>query len=397
MRVIHVITRLIVGGAQENTLTSVHGLQHRHHIDVRLLSGPTTGPEGSLQPDPSSAHIPFEIVPTLVRPVHPWLDLLAYRDLSRRFRIASPHIVHTHSGKAGFLGRLAAHRARVPIIVHTIHGPSFGPWQGKLANAMFLAAERLAARVTTHFVAVAQAMVRQYLRAGIGRPDQYSVLYSGFDLHPFLDARPDPALRAHLNLDPAHFVVGKIARLFALKGHDDLIAIAPAIVAQCPNARFLLVGDGSWRARLQSAIQDRGLSPYFVFAGLVPPTDVPRHLALMDVLVHLSRREGLPRALPQAMAAARPVVALNLDGAPEVCLDNQTGFLVPPDDLDTLTRRLLELARNPDLRLRLAQQGRTLAQTRFSDQSMVDGLHQLYRRLLANNPVAQPHPSAPAP
>jgi glycosyltransferase involved in cell wall biosynthesis len=395
MRVAHVITRLIVGGAQENTLASVQGLHHHHHLDVHLLSGPTSGPEGSLEPQPDHTPFPFHLVPSLVRPVHPWLDLRALLDLTRRFRSLQPHIVHTHSGKAGFLGRLAARRARVPVIVHTIHGPSFGPFQGALANLTFLTAERLAARVTTHFVAVADAMIQQYLQAGIGQPQQYSRVYSGFDLHPFLETQPDPALRSQLGLDPTHIVIGKIARLFALKGHDDLLAIAPTVVARCPNARFLLVGDGPWRPKLQSAVHALALTRHFIFAGLVPPHEVPRYLALMDVLVHLSRREGLPRALPQAMAAGRPVVALNLDGAPEVCRDQITGFLVEPNELHSLTQRLLQLTTDPDLRHRLGQQGRLFAAAHFSTQTMVDALHQLYRQLLNPNPAASPSPAVP--
>jgi glycosyltransferase involved in cell wall biosynthesis len=395
MRVLHVITRLIVGGAQENTLASVEGLHRRHRLDVHLLSGPTTGPEGSLEPRVGTAAFPFHIVPTLVRPIHPWLDLRAFRDLTRRFLALQPQLVHTHSGKAGFLGRLAARRARVPVVVHTIHGPSFGAFQGPLANLTFRTAERLAARATNHFVAVADAMIQQYVRAGIGQPRQYSRVYSGFDLEPFLKAQPDPALRARLDLDPTHFVIGKIARLFTLKGHDQLLAVAPAIVARCPHARFLLVGDGPWRHRLEAAVEARGLASHFRFIGLVPPHDVPRYLALMDVLVHLSRREGLPRTLPQAMAASRPVVALNLDGAPEVCRDHITGFLVEPDDLDTLTQRLLHLAGDPELRQRLGQQGQRFAAAHFSTETMVDALNQLYQQLLAAAPVGSLQPAVP--
>jgi glycosyltransferase involved in cell wall biosynthesis len=391
MRVIHVITRLIVGGAQENTLASVHGLHHQYHLDVRLLAGPTTGPEGSLE---SHVRAPFEVVPALVRPVHPWQDCRALLDLTRRFRTLQPQIVHTHSGKAGFLGRLAARRARVPVIVHTIHGPSFGPFQGAAANIAFLTAERFAARATTHFIAVADAMTRHYLEAGIGNASQYSRIYSGFDLDPFLRARPHPALRARLGLDSNPlFVVGKIARLFTLKGHDDLLAVAPSLVARCPHIRFLLVGDGPWRQRLQTAAANLGLGSHFIFTGLVPPSEIPQYLALMDVLVHLSRREGLPRALPQAMAAGRPVIALDLDGAPEVCQQNHTGFLVKPGDLETLAQRLLELSRNPELRQRLGDEGRRLVSAHFSTRAMVAALHRLYCQLLGPSCVPLPQPA----
>ncbi len=383
MRVTHIITRLIVGGAQENTLSTIRGLQARHHVDVDLISGPTTGPEGSLEPEARTIPVPFTLVPSLVRPIQPWRDIQAWRALTALLRHRRPEIVHTHSGKAGFIGRLAARRARIPIVVHSIHGPSFGPFQNRFANTAFIAAEKIAARATTHFVSVADAMTRQYLAAGIGQPAQFNRVFSGFDLTPFLRATPRPELRKRLGLRAEHFVIGKIARLFALKGHHDLIAAARPIVAQCPHARFLLVGDGTWRARLQEVIHKNKLTPYFVFAGLVPPSSVPDFMALMDVLVHLSRREGLPRALPQAMAAGRPIIAYNLDGAPEVCRNDETGFLLSPGDCPNLVSHILQLERDPALRRRLGDRGRALAEAEFSEAAMTDAIHSLYLKLAA--------------
>jgi len=321
------------------------------------------------------------ILPQLVRPVHPWKDCLALRRLIHLFRVRQPEIVHTHSGKAGVLGRIAAARAGVPIIVHTIHGPSFGPFQSALANSVLRSAERYAARVTTHFVVVAEAMRRQYLAAGIGRPDQYTKVWSGFALAPFLAATNDLQLRARLGIAPDDVIIGKIARLFKLKGHDDLLAVAPELVHSCPRIKLLLVGDGSWRGRFESQVRLLGLEKHVVFTGLVPPDAVPPLVGIMDQLVHLSLREGLPRALPQALAAARPVVAYDCDGAGEVCLENETGFLLRPGDLSGLRESLLRLAQDPGLRQRLGRRGQQFVQERFGVQRMVDNLHQLYLRL----------------
>ena len=381
MRVTHVITRLIVGGAQENTIASVLGLKSKPGLEANLVAGPTVGPEGSLES--AFAHHPdlLTIVPQLVRPLHPWKDLLAWRKLTQLFCARRPEIVHTHSGKAGILGRLSAARARVPIIIHTIHGPSFGRFQGPFANALFRSAERYAARVTTHFVAVAEAMKQRYLAAGIGRPDQYTKIFSGFALEPFLRATNDVHLRARLGFAPDEVVVGKIARLTRLKGHDDLLAIAPRLVRRCPSIRLLLVGDGTWRARFENQVHALGLDKHVVFTGLVTPDAVPSLLGIMDILVHLSLREGLPRALPQALAAARPVVAFDVDGAREVCMDNETGFLLRPGDLPGLSDRLLRLAQDAPLRRRLGRRGQQFVQARFDVQHMVDDLYQLYLRL----------------
>jgi len=156
MRVTHVITRLIVGGAQENTVASVLGLSGKTGWKVRLISGRSEGSEGSLESCFAGTFDVLTVVPELVRPIHPWKDVRALGKLTRLFRAHHPLLAHTHSGKAGILGRLAARRAGVPIIVHTIHGPSFGRFQGPLANQLFLLAERRAARHTTHFVSVAE-------------------------------------------------------------------------------------------------------------------------------------------------------------------------------------------------------------------------------------------------
>ena len=381
MRVTHVITRLIVGGAQENTIASVLGLRAKPGLKVELISGPTTGPEGSLESRFAPHPGVLTRLPELVRPIHPWKDLRALRQLTRAFRERKPDLVHTHSGKAGVLGRLAARRAGVPLVVHTIHGPSFGPFQGTLANLIFRAAEQRAGRVTDHFVVVADAMKQQYLTAGIGRPEQYTKIFSGFDLAPFLAAKNDSHLRARFGLAPDDLVVGKIARLFKLKGHDDLFAVAPELVRRCPRMKFLLVGDGAWRGRFENRARSLGLARHFVFTGLVRPEEVPPLIGIMDIVVHLSRREGLPRALPQALAAARPVLAYDCDGAGEVCRDGETGCLISPGDTRALTEQLLRLAGDESLRGSLGRRGQTFVRENLSVERMVDDLHALYLRL----------------
>src|SRR5262245_4831612 len=205
MRVLHVITRLIVGGAQENKIDSVLGLREKPLMDVSSISGSTSGAEGSLESACANHPELVTVLPGLVRPVHPWKDWIALRSLTKLILARQPDVVHTHSGKAGVLGRIAAHRARVPIIIHTVHGPSFGPFQGPLPNLVFKTAEHYAARHTTHFVTVADAMTNQYLAAGIGRREQFTRIFSGFQLEPFLTAENDPALRASLGIDAKDF------------------------------------------------------------------------------------------------------------------------------------------------------------------------------------------------
>jgi glycosyltransferase involved in cell wall biosynthesis len=383
LKVTHVITRLVVGGAQENTIATVLGLHEKPGVNVSLISGPTAGAEGSLESAFKNFPELFTVLPELVRPVHPSRDFLALRQLERVFREQKPDIVHTHSGKAGILGRLAAGRAGVPVVIHTIHGPSFGNFQDAASNFIFRAAEKRAARATTHFIVVADAMKSQYLAAGIGRPEQYTKIFSGFPLEPFLAAKNDLVLRKNLGLAPDDFVVGKIARLFKLKGHDDLFAVAPELVRRNPKIRFLLVGDGEWRKKFEQQAEKIGLRRHFAFTGLVPPTEVPKYVGIMDALVHLSLREGLPRALPQALAAAKPVVAYDCDGAKEVCIENETGFLIPPGHHTYLAFKLSRLSREKPLCERLGKRGQQFVRDNFAVEKMVDSIYDLYLKLVA--------------
>jgi glycosyltransferase involved in cell wall biosynthesis len=182
MRIVHIITRLILGGAQENTLLTVEGLHHRFGDDVTLVTGPAEGPEGDLFDRAERLSLKVELMPELVRAIDPLSDLRAYRRLRKTIRRLGPEVVHTHSAKGGILGRAAAWHEKVPAIVHTIHGPSFGPSETALKNIIYTEAERWAARRCHALVSVCDAMTEQYLAAGIGRPEQYLTVYSGMDV-----------------------------------------------------------------------------------------------------------------------------------------------------------------------------------------------------------------------
>jgi glycosyltransferase involved in cell wall biosynthesis len=365
MKVCHVITRLIVGGAQENTLATCRGLRQRGH-DVDLIIGPQTGPEGSLLPQVGD--LPVTILAALCREPDPVRDVRACVALTRLFRERRYDIVHTHSGKAGILGRLAARLAGVPVTVHTIHGPSFHSYQNPLGNWLFRWAEQVAAEWTTQFVSVADAMTTQYQAAGV--TGRFVTIRSGIDLD------------AYTSLPVKERVVGMIARLFRLKGHDALFAAVPAIVAAVPAVKFLLVGDGPWREHFEQEVQVRGWADRFTFAGLVPPREVPRFVGQMSVLVHLSLREGLPRAVVQALAAGKPVVAFDVDGAREVCVDGKTGFLVRTGDEAGVAAAVIRLLRDAELAGRMGAQGRALVREQFAEAQMVERIEQLYRQLV---------------
>jgi glycosyltransferase involved in cell wall biosynthesis len=404
MRVTHIITRLVIGGAQENTLATVRGLRAKPGVEVKLISGPTIGPEGSLE---NAAREIFgkqssdlTVVPELVRSVHPLKDFLALRKLEKILYAQKPDLVHTHSGKAGILGRLAAKRAGVPVIIHHIHGPSFGNFQGALANFVFTAAEKYAAKITDHFFCSADAMTKLYLAAGIGKPEMFTRIFSGFDLRPFLNATNNLALRQQLGLEENHFVIGKIGRLFKLKGHADLINAFAKILPQVPHARLLFVGDGALRGEIENQARELNIRDKIIFTGLVAPHEVARYVGIMDCLAHLSYREALSRALPQALAAGKPVIAYDFDGADEICLENETGFLIRTGDIEAAAQKLLQLANDSALRKKFGERGQNFVGKNFSVEKMVDDQYNVYLKLLnggfaaaaANIGVAAPTP-----
>ncbi len=395
MRIVHVITRLIVGGAQENTLLSCEG-QHALGHDVTLITGPPLGPEGSLMARAQSAGYRIETLDPMRRAIHPARDIQSYRQLLHRFRQLQPDIVHTHSSKAGILSRWAAHRAAVPGIVHTIHGLAFTASTSHAVNSVYKFLERRTAPITTRIVCVADAMRDQSLAARIGAPDQYATVYSGMDTAPFLHPpRPRHDIRRELNLADDHIAVGTIARLFDLKGHDDLLRLAPDLCARFPNLRFVWIGDGSLRTRFEKEIAERNLRDRFILTGLVPPTRIPELTNALDILVHPSRREGLARAIPQGQLAGKPVIAYDIDGNAEGLLPDRTGFLIPPFDAVKLSHALEVLLKDPDLRRSFGEAGRAFALNRFDANVMVQALEKVYAQCVAAPSTAPRQPVSP--
>ena len=382
MRIVHIITRLIVGGAQENTLLSCEG-QHDLGHEVILITGPAIGPEGSLMQRAQSYGYRVEVMDEMRRAILPFKDWRTYKWMVQRLRELKPDVVHTHSSKAGILGRWAAHRAGAPVVIHTIHGLAFTASTSPTINSAYKFLERRTAPITTKIVCVADAMRDQSLAANIGKPDQYVTVYSGMNTAPFLNPpRSRDIVRAELGLKNDDVAVGTIARLFDLKGHDDLLEMAPELCARFPKLKFLWIGDGLLRGQFEKQIADMNLNDRFILTGLVPPTKIPELTNAMDILVHPSRREGLARALPQGQLAGCPVIAYDIDGNREGLLEGQSGFAVAPFDKQDLGRRLAMLLEDEPLRKKMGQVGRQFALSRFDTKVMVAGLDQVYRQAL---------------
>ncbi|MGD2173848.1 MAG: glycosyltransferase family 4 protein [Candidatus Brocadiaceae bacterium] len=397
VRVVQIITRMILGGAQQSVLYLCEALRQRGW-DALLLTGPPLGPEGELLTDAARRGIPCRLVPEMRREVHPWRDGLAFVKLVHLLRHLRPAIVHTHSSKAGVLGRLAARVARVPIVIHTIRGLPFHPYAPAYQNLIFRAAERVAATVTDHFSCVAQAMVDGAVAAGLGPRERFTVVRSGIDIGAYQGIGADrERVRRRFGLQPDDFVIGKIARLFDLKGHRFLIRAAPKIVARCPEARFLFVGEGILRGELEELAEEFGVRDRISFAGLLPPEQIPAVLGAMDVLVHASLREGLARVLVQALLCEKPVVTYALDGAPEVIVEGVTGRLVPGKSIQELADAVLWVAEHRGRAQAMAREGRRRFADEFSIEQATTETEQLYRRLLARKAPGTPLPPTSPP
>ncbi len=383
MRVAHIITRLILGGAQENTLLTCEGLIERFGDDVLLVTGPAIGPEGSLVERAQAHGVPLEMVPSLRRAIHPLHDAAAYRALKRVLREFKPDVVHTHSAKAGILGRAAATALDVPAVVHTVHGAPFYPYQGRAVRQFYRLCEHWAAKRCHAMISVADAMTTLMVDAGVAPPEKFTTVYSGMDVEPFLAAETNrPQARAALGYDDSHIVIGKVARLFHLKGHEYVIQAASSVVERHPNARFLFIGDGILRDSLERQIERAGLRDYFQFTGLVPPSRIPELISAMDIAVHASLREGLARVLPQALISGVPVVSYDIDGAREVVIPDETGYLLPPKSIDEMATALNALIGDEALRYRLGQEGRRRWREVFRHEHMTDEIRKVYERVL---------------
>lgn len=383
MRVLHVITRMIIGGAQENTLFNCVDLKQLYNDEVLLVTGPTTGPEGRLLEQGRAGGLEVKLVDSLCRAINPYHDRMAYHKLIEIIRTFRPEVVHTHSAKGGMLGRAAAWACRVPAIVHTVHGAPFHPYQPFPARWFFAACERWAARRCHRMISVADAMTHLLVEARVAPKEKFTTIYSGMDVQPFIHARQTrEAARRSLGLQDSDVVIGKIARLFHLKGHEYLVAAAEQVVRTNPACKFLLVGDGILRESLEKKIRELNLGQHFVFTGLVSPEQIPFYLSAMDMLAHTSLREGLARTLPQALIAGLPVISYDVDGAREVVLTDKTGILLPAKSVSLLADAIVKLAGAPQLRDRLGQGGAKLFTDQFRHEVMTARIRSLYCELL---------------
>ncbi|MFQ5790435.1 MAG: glycosyltransferase family 4 protein [Acidobacteriota bacterium] len=397
MTLLHLITRLTMGGSARNTIDSAAACLRAGYRTL-LATGPAQG-ELDLSDVARKSGCQLVSLPALCRQVSPWRDLAALFQTWSLLRRERVQIVHTHTSKAGFIGRLAASLARVPVVIHTPHGHIFHGYYGRFTTRLFVAMERLAARFSDRLVVLTDRGAEEHLQQGIGRRHQYVTIPSGVNLSSLRARAPKrERARANVGLKSTELVILGVGRLVPVKGFDVAIQAMPEVARQVPTARLMLLGEGPERERLEDLA--RRLDVHQRLRLLGASNDVAAFLAAADVLVAPSRNEGMGRALVEAMALGLPVVATRVGGIPCVVEDGSTGKLVPPEDAPALAAALVSLLRNATERLELGRRGQERAES-FSLATMESRLLQLYREVAAEKGLPPrgklPEPVAPPP
>lgn len=385
----HVITRFDKGGSAENTFLTVSGLD-KGRYEVLLATGP---PDRTRMGDQeaqavqgsftalTNAGVLRMVLPELVREVAPLSDGRALLRLFKFFRREQPAIVHTHTSKAGILGRWAAYLAGVPVIVHTPHGHVFWGYFGGFRTALFVLLERWTARITTRIIALTHREMTDHLRSRIAPQEKFAVIHSGVELGRFSEKPGDiAAIRREMGLPPDAFVVGTTGRLTAVKGHIHMLRAAAAILEDRKDIYFVLLGDGELREALHSYAEQSAILRYVKFLGW--RSDVASALSAFDVFVFPSLNEGMGKAVVEAMAMGKPVIASDIGGIPDLVVQGKNGLLVPPAQSPALAQAVLELYGNPDKRARMGEAGRQMA-AEYGVAAMVHRIDNLYQACLA--------------
>jgi glycosyltransferase involved in cell wall biosynthesis len=292
---------------------------------------------------------------------------------------------------------MAAWNAHVPIVIHTIHGLPFFPYQHRFMNFMAVNLERLTAQGTDKIITVCDIMAKKSHKAKVAPLNKFLTIYSGMELNEFLKVKENKDLKKNLGIKDGELVVGKIARLFELKGHRFLLKGAKEVISNFPNVKFLFVGDGILKDDLKKQALQLGIEDKVIFTGLVPREKISDYISIMDIVVHVSLREGLARVIPQAFACSKPVIAFNIDGADEIIKDGENGFLIPPPDIpeeewrnyesSQLSSCILKLLQDENLRKKMGEEGRKIVDPTFRAEYMVEKIDALYKKLLKEKKI----------
>ena len=379
VRVLRIIARMNVGGPAIHAALLTKRLDPARY-DTLLVTGSLAAGEASYLDLVGQRVDSMVEVPDLGREIHPWRDLRAYRALAQQIERFKPDIVHTHTAKAGLLGRVAARRAKVPVVIHTFHGHVLHGYFSKPKEELFVRAERHLARSSTALIAVSTTVRDELLARGIGRPEQFHVIPLGFDLSPFLaSAGQTGELHAELGIPRGAPIIAIVARLVPIKAHDVFLDVFEKVISKFPDAVAVFAGDGERRSELEALARSKNISANTRFLGW--RRDLARVYSDARVIVLTSRNEGSPVTLIEAMACARPVVATRAGGVAELVGD--AGILCDVDDVDALSRGVIQVLGDPALAADLGARGRARVTRTFDQNRLVDDIDALYQRCLA--------------
>jgi glycosyltransferase involved in cell wall biosynthesis len=381
IRVLRVIGRLNVGGPSVHVVNLSAGLEPSRY-DHMLVIGRESAAEGSMldyalargvRPHRLSDIVTsFNLAPR---------DAKAVASLGRIMHQYRPQIVHTHTAKAGLLGRVAARLAGVPIVVHTFHGHVLHGYYGPIKNWLLRRMERSLASISDRLVTVSEGVKEDLIHYRVARAKKITVIPLGLDLQPYIDAhRLRGEFRRELGVDADIKLIGIVGRLFPIKNHALFIDGAARIAAADPRARFVVVGDGVLRAALEAQARQLGIAGRVVFTGW--RADLPRIYADLDLLVVSSNNEGTPLSAIEAMASGCPVVATRVGGVPDIITDGVTGRLIAPGDAEGIADAVLKLCAAPETLSQLGQNAVSAACQRFDVKRLIEDMDQLYRELI---------------
>jgi glycosyltransferase involved in cell wall biosynthesis len=386
IRVMRIISRMNIGGPATHVVLLNAGLD-RQGFDCLLVTGSEGASEGSLRDLAVENDLRLAIIPELGREIAPWSDLVTLVKLYRLMRRERPHVVHTHTAKAGFVGRIAARLAGVPVVLHTFHGHVFHSYFSPAKTQLFLLIERFGARLSTRIITISPRLREEIVQFGVTGREQIEVIPLGFELEVFAaQARASSGFRRSLGLPPDAKLVGAVGRLVPIKNIPLLLEAAALARQEDPDIRVVLVGDGPLREELEARAEALGLGQAVTFAGW--RRDLASVYADLDAVVISSHNEGTPASLIEAMASGRPVIATRVGGVPDLIVDGETGHLVPPGDVEALAAALLELFREPELTARMAELAQRQVLERHQARRLVADVDRLYRQLL----TAADHP-----
>lgn len=389
IKVLHIITRFDKGGSAQNTYLSLLGLEKKNY-QLSLISGLSLESEMKHEEIEAkekdiqvlgSEGIEFIQCPSLVRRINIIKDIKAFFDMWRIIKKNNPVIVHTHSSKAGLMGRLAAKLAGVPVIVHTPHGHVFFGYSGPFKTKLFITLEKLASRITDKIVALTNREKKDHILFKIANEDKFSVIYSGIELNILKESSSEEKqnLKKELGIPENSLIVGTAGRLVPIKGPEFLVKASKYIISKYPDTYFIFTGDGPLEPDLKREALEMGLSENIVFLGW--RDDLAKIISIYDVFVLPSLNEGMGRVLVEAMALRKPIVASEIGGIPDLVIHGKNGYLVPPKKPEELAKYIQVLLENKDKREKMGLAGKEMS-LNFGAESMIEKIARLYEELL---------------